>query len=69
MQLQNFILAVFYSRSDFIMYENKSYWLSKRCSFECDMGKYNIHPIALLGLSCILAHGTTNEQRLYFLTL
>ena len=52
--------------------------ISKRCSFECDMGKYSTRSMnkvwALrrtpysLSECCIFTYRTKNEHRLYFLT-
>ena len=51
--------------------------ICKRCSFECDMGKYNTSPMNKvwafrrtpysLDMCCIFPYLTRNEQRLYFL--
>ena len=52
--------------------------ISKRCSFECDMGKYSTRPMKKvwafrrtlysLDMCYIFPYRTKNEQRLYFLT-
>ena len=61
-----------------VQHSTRHQTICKRCSFECDMGKYSTRstnkvwasrrtPYSL-NMCCVFTYHTKNEQRLYFLT-